>query len=110
MAIPKVIYFEIVKGSKAILKLWSRNCNIPVCSYGGMGRAEGVQAMSCKDTIHLICWYLEGKLSTSVAKDIERHLESCSNCQLVLNAATTTLEQYFAAQADSDSPATSQAA
>jgi predicted anti-sigma-YlaC factor YlaD len=66
--------------------------------------------MSCKDTIHLICWYLEGKLSPSVSKDIESHLESCPNCQLVLNAATTTLDQYFAAQGESDSPATSQAA
>jgi len=66
--------------------------------------------MNCKDTIHLICWYLEGKLSPSVSKDIESHLESCSNCQLVLSAATSTLDQYFAAQADPDTPAASQAA
>ena len=66
--------------------------------------------MSCRDTIHLICWYLEGKLSPVVSRDIEDHLESCSNCQLVLNAATTTLDQYFAAQADSESGAASQAA
>ncbi|MBS1840217.1 MAG: zf-HC2 domain-containing protein [Acidobacteria bacterium] len=66
--------------------------------------------MSCKDTIHLICWYLEGKLSPSVSSDIERHLASCTNCQLVLNAATTTLDQYFAAQAESESSATTRAA
>jgi predicted anti-sigma-YlaC factor YlaD len=66
--------------------------------------------MSCRDTIHLICWYLEGKLSAPVSLDIERHLESCSNCQLVLNAATSTLDQYFAAHPDSDSTATPQAA
>jgi len=51
--------------------------------------------MSCRDTIHLICWYLEGKLAPSVSKDIEEHLEVCSNCQLVLKAATSTLDQYF---------------
>jgi hypothetical protein len=51
--------------------------------------------MSCRDTIHLICWYLEGKLAPSVSKDIEQHLDSCSNCQLVLKAATSTLDQYF---------------
>ena len=58
--------------------------------------------MSCKDTIHLICWYLEGKLSAPVAVEIERHLSRCSNCQLVLDAAKGTLEQYFSAdQAES---------
>ena len=51
--------------------------------------------MNCKDTIHLICWYLEGKLSHSVSKEIEKHLSHCENCQLVLDAATKTLEQYF---------------
>ena len=51
--------------------------------------------MSCRDTIHLICWYLEGKLAPSVSKDIQDHLADCSNCRLVLKAATSTLDQYF---------------
>jgi predicted anti-sigma-YlaC factor YlaD len=51
--------------------------------------------MSCKDTIHLICWYLEGKLSPTVSHDIEEHLHDCANCKLVLKAATRTLDQYF---------------
>jgi predicted anti-sigma-YlaC factor YlaD len=51
--------------------------------------------MNCRDTIHLICWYLEGKLAPSVSRDIEEHLNSCSNCQLVLKAATSTLDHYF---------------
>ena len=51
--------------------------------------------MTCRDTIHLICWYLEGKLSEGVSRDIEEHLQSCPNCELVLRAATTTLDQYF---------------
>jgi predicted anti-sigma-YlaC factor YlaD len=51
--------------------------------------------MSCKDTIHLICWYLEGKLSPTVSHDIEEHLRDCANCKLVLKAATSTLDQYF---------------
>ena len=53
--------------------------------------------MSCKDTIHLICWYLEGKLSPSVEKEIERHLSECSDCHLVLDAANSTLDRYFGA-------------
>jgi len=51
--------------------------------------------MNCRDTIHLICWYLEGKLAPAVSKDIEGHLSECSNCQLVLRAATSTLDHYF---------------
>ncbi len=53
--------------------------------------------MTCRDTIHLICMYLEGKLSPSVQGEIERHLHSCSDCRLVLTAATTTLDRYFGA-------------
>lgn len=51
--------------------------------------------MSCRDTIHLICMYLEGKLSPSVQTEIERHLVECADCRLVLDAATTTLDRYF---------------
>jgi len=51
--------------------------------------------MTCRDTIHLICMYLEGKLSLSVQSEIERHLTDCSDCRLVLEAATTTLDRYF---------------
>jgi anti-sigma factor RsiW len=51
--------------------------------------------MSCRDTIHLICWYLEGKLSPSVAGEIEKHLSGCPDCHVVLDAANTTLDRYF---------------
>src|SRR5262249_5838105 len=51
--------------------------------------------MSCKDTIHLICWYLERKLSPSVESEIERHLSECRDCHLVFDAANTTLDRYF---------------
>ena len=60
--------------------------------------------MNCRDTIHLICWYLEGKLAPAVSKDIEEHLGACSNCRVVLKAATTTLDQYFTLAKASDTP------
>jgi hypothetical protein len=62
--------------------------------FGNLGTGD----MSCKDTIHLICWYLEGRLSTSVEGEIKRHLESCSDCHLVLDAAVNTLDRYFSAE------------
>jgi anti-sigma factor RsiW len=51
--------------------------------------------MSCRDTIHLICWYLEGKLSPAVEREIAHHLNECPDCHLVLEAATNTLDRYF---------------
>jgi putative zinc finger protein len=66
--------------------------------------------MSCKDTIHLICWYLEGRLSTSVEGEIKRHLESCSDCHMVLEAAVNTLDRYFSSERAADAEAGSRAA
>jgi hypothetical protein len=60
-----------------------------------LGQRDGI--MSCRDTIHLICWYLEGKLSPSVEGEIKKHLADCTDCQLVLNAANSTLDRYFSA-------------
>jgi predicted anti-sigma-YlaC factor YlaD len=62
--------------------------------------------MSCRDTIHLICMYLEGKLSAPVQAEIEHHLSSCADCRLVLEAATSTLDRYFSTtKATTDSQA-----
>lgn len=62
---------------------------------GVQQEAQGTVIMSCRDTIHLICWYLEGKLSASVEREIEKHLQDCPDCHLVLDAANTTLDRYF---------------
>ncbi len=66
--------------------------------------------MSCKDTIHLICWYLEGRLSPSVGEEIKRHVDACADCHLVLEAAVNTLDRYFATERAADVDAASQAA
>ena len=52
-------------------------------------------AMTCRETIRLICEYLEGRLSPPVAASMQRHLAQCKNCHLVLEAAERTLEVYF---------------
>ena len=51
--------------------------------------------MTCRETIRLICEYLEGRLSPSVAASMQRHLAQCKDCHLVLEAAERTLEVYF---------------
>lgn len=53
--------------------------------------------MSCRAVIHLICWYLEGKLTPSVAQEVDDHVKSCPDCHIVFHAATMTLDAYFSA-------------
>ncbi len=52
-------------------------------------------AMTCRETVRLICEYLEGRLSPSVAAVVTGHIDRCSNCHLVLEAAQQTLDAYF---------------
>jgi hypothetical protein len=48
----------------------------------------------------LICEYLEGRLSPSVAAVVTGHIDRCSNCHLVLEAAQQTLDAYFDGHAE----------
>ena len=75
-----------------------------------MGRQEGTAVMTCRDTIHLICWYLEGRLSKPVETEIQAHLSGCTDCRLVLDAAMNTLDRYFGPPRVADPDTTSQAA
>ncbi len=54
-----------------------------------------VAKLTCKETIRLICEFLDGRLSPGVEKDIRQHLEHCKNCSLVLDAARKILVTYF---------------
>jgi anti-sigma factor RsiW len=51
--------------------------------------------MNCRDTIRLICDYLEGRLSPFVAREVSQHLRHCPDCYKILAAAETTLETEF---------------
>ena len=59
-------------------------------------------ALNCKETIRLICEYLEGRLGPGVEQDIRRHLSLCKDCGLVLDAARSTLTTYFNADVDAE--------
>src|SRR5258707_5336949 len=58
-------------------------------------RHWGTRFMSCRDTIHLICWYLEGKLSPTGEPEIETHIRECADCPLVFEAATDNFDRCF---------------
>ena len=51
--------------------------------------------MTCKETIRIICEYLEGTLARPVATAVQHHITRCRNCRLVHETARQTLEAYF---------------
>jgi hypothetical protein len=51
--------------------------------------------MTCRETVRLICEYLECRLSRPVEWLVQRHLSHCDDCRLVLQAAQKTLEVDF---------------
>jgi hypothetical protein len=77
-------------------------------AHDGESRKTG--EMSCRDTIHLICWYLEHRLSPTVENEISEHLERCADCRLVLEAATHTLDRYFGTPQGEETKAATRAA
>jgi len=62
---------------------------------GRFGRGRCLTDMSCKETIRLMCEFIEGRLAATVAHDVSMHISHCQNCTLVLEAAEQTLETYF---------------
>ena len=64
------------------------------CSLDGGERFSG-GSMTCRETVRLICEFLEGRLSPSVADVVSHHIDCCANCHLVLQAAQQTLDTYF---------------
>ena len=64
-------------------------------AYNPVGESISGASMTCRETVRLICEYLEGRLSPSVAVVVTGHIDRCSNCHLVLEAAQQTLDAYF---------------
>ena len=51
--------------------------------------------LNCKVTIRVICEYLDGRLAPGVAREVRRHLDHCSDCRMILDAARHTLDNDF---------------
>ena len=50
--------------------------------------------MNCRNLIRELSEYLDGNLETSVARELERHLERCEDCRLVVNTTRKTIEIF----------------
>ena len=54
--------------------------------------------MNCKGLIREISAYLDGEVGPDLLGDIERHLERCKDCRLIVDTTRKTIEIYYSTQ------------
>jgi anti-sigma factor (TIGR02949 family) len=50
--------------------------------------------VSCKQLVHSLSDYVDGTLDDSLCQELERHLQDCNDCQVVVNTLKKTVELY----------------
>ncbi len=50
--------------------------------------------MNCQGVVREISNYIDGELELSVKQELERHLEHCEHCDLVVNQTRLTVELF----------------
>lgn len=50
--------------------------------------------MDCKEIIQNLNAYIDGEIEETLCADIEAHIETCSNCQIVVNTLKKTIHLY----------------
>ena len=50
--------------------------------------------MNCKGLIREISNYIDGELEPSVKQEIERHLEHCGDCKMVVDQTRLTVDVF----------------
>ena len=50
--------------------------------------------MVCKEVIRELSNYLDGELEPALQQALERHLEHCEDCSIVVSTARKTVELY----------------
>lgn len=48
----------------------------------------------CCDYLQQISEYIDGELDPELCKQLEEHMESCTNCTVVVNTLKRTIELY----------------
>jgi anti-sigma factor RsiW len=54
--------------------------------------------LKCKDVIREISDYLNGDLDTGLVGDLERHLEHCEDCRVIVDTTKKTINVYCNAE------------
>lgn len=50
--------------------------------------------MNCKNVIREISNYIDGELEASALAELERHLQECTDCRLVVDQTKLTVEVF----------------
>ena len=50
--------------------------------------------MNCKGVIHEISNYIDSELDLPVRQELERHLEHCGDCQMVVDQTRLTVDVF----------------
>lgn len=50
----------------------------------------------CKTLLNSLSEYIDGELPAELCKEIEKHLEGCENCRIVLNTTRRTIDLVHA--------------
>lgn len=50
--------------------------------------------IKCQEILGELPEYLEGELSPELCQDIQKHMEECPRCRVVINTLTKTIELY----------------
>jgi anti-sigma factor RsiW len=48
---------------------------------------------NCESLLGSLSEYIDGGLSPELCREIEKHLEGCENCRIVLNTTKRTIER-----------------
>lgn len=48
----------------------------------------------CHRLIHTLSDYVDGELDESLCKELEKHLEGCENCRIVVDTMKKTISLY----------------
>ena len=49
---------------------------------------------NCRDLLHSLSDYVDGILEDEICNEIERHMEGCENCRVVIDSLRKTIYLY----------------
>ncbi len=59
---------------------------------------------SCEELLESLSAYIDGDLAPALCRELEKHLEGCDNCRVVLNTTKRTIELVRLPDEKSDLP------
>jgi anti-sigma factor (TIGR02949 family) len=58
----------------------------------------------CEELLGSLSAYIDGELAPALCQELEKHLEGCDNCRVVLNTTKRTIELVHSPVEKSDLP------